>query len=196
LALASASPEKSEIAKLKSKITLQSDSWRRPWSGPYGNEFSPLSYECQNLDNGSGPRAYENLINILETISAGDPQFGQRRHGSCEVGCIEGTNVPKRDSSAKAVTSLSSSPGPESPDDIVLDAEPTGSALVPIARPMQRSRNHRCWMPNPIFLTHLIATAERAPQTRELRRASLADARTAYHGRQHPDCGRRMRQDI
>jgi hypothetical protein len=94
------------------------------------------------------------------------------------------------------VTYLSSSNEPESLDGVVLDAEPTGCALVPIFQPTQWSRDHRRWTPNPIFLTHLIATAERAPQTRELRRASLADARTAYNGRQHPDCGRRMRQDI
>jgi hypothetical protein len=83
-------------------------------------------------------------------------------------------------------------------DGVVLDAEPTGSALVPIAKPTPWSRNHRRWMPDPIFLTHLIATAERAPQTRELRRASLADARAAYRARQNPDCGggTRMRQVI
>jgi hypothetical protein len=31
------------------------------------------------------------------------------------------------------------------------------------------------------FITHLIATAEQAPQTRNLRRASLQDAMTGYH---------------
>jgi hypothetical protein len=34
--------------------------------------------------------------------------------------------------------------------------------------------------PDPTFVTHLIATADQAPQTRSLRRASLADAQTAY----------------
>jgi hypothetical protein len=33
---------------------------------------------------------------------------------------------------------------------------------------------------DPSFVTHLIATAAQAPQTRILRRASLADAQTAY----------------
>jgi hypothetical protein len=34
--------------------------------------------------------------------------------------------------------------------------------------------------PNSIFVTHLIATAEQAPQTRSLRRASASDAQAAY----------------
>ena len=140
------------------------------------------------------PGAYESLINILETIPA-SRNIGWRRHGSCEAGCTDGTNVPKRDSS-EAVTSLSSSERPEPLDGVVLDAEPTGTALVPIGQPAPSSRNHRSWAADPIFLTHLIATAERAPQTREFRRASLADARAAYHARQHADCGSRMRQVI
>ena len=38
--------------------------------------------------------------------------------------------------------------------------------------------------PDPTFVTHLIATAEHAPQTRSLRRASPADAQTAYSASQ------------
>ena len=34
--------------------------------------------------------------------------------------------------------------------------------------------------PNSIFVTHLIATVEQAPQTRTLRRATASDARAAY----------------
>jgi hypothetical protein len=34
--------------------------------------------------------------------------------------------------------------------------------------------------PDPTFVTHLIATAAQAPQTRKLRRATLADAQSAY----------------
>jgi hypothetical protein len=40
--------------------------------------------------------------------------------------------------------------------------------------------------PSSIFVTHLIATAEQAPQTRSLRRASAADAQTAYGANQRP----------
>jgi hypothetical protein len=34
--------------------------------------------------------------------------------------------------------------------------------------------------PNSIFVTHLIATVEQAPQTRSLRRATASDANAAY----------------
>jgi hypothetical protein len=40
--------------------------------------------------------------------------------------------------------------------------------------------------PDSIFITHLIATAEQVPQTRSLRRASAADAQTAYGATQRP----------
>jgi hypothetical protein len=71
-------------------------------------------------------------------------------------------------------------------------------ALVPVAASGQWSRNHRRWSPNSTFVTHLIATAEHVPQTCGLRRASPADARTAYNARQSPvrDTGGRMRQII
>jgi len=49
-----------------------------------------------------------------------------------------------------------------------------------------------------MFVTHLIATAEHAPQTRNLRRASFADARTAYRASESPVrvLGTRTRQTI
>ena len=52
--------------------------------------------------------------------------------------------------------------------------------------------------PDSIFVTHLIATAEQVPQTRSLRRASAADAQSAYSAIRHPvpGAGRRMRQTI
>jgi hypothetical protein len=52
--------------------------------------------------------------------------------------------------------------------------------------------------PDSIFITHLIATAEQVPQTRSLRRASAADAQTAYGATQHPirRAGIRTRQII
>jgi hypothetical protein len=47
-------------------------------------------------------------------------------------------------------------------------------------------------------VTHLIATATRAPQTRILRRATPTDAQTAYKAsqREFRDAGIRMRQTI
>ncbi len=52
--------------------------------------------------------------------------------------------------------------------------------------------------PDPTFVAQLIATADQAPQTRRLRRASLADAQTAYGASQirRRDAGFRTRQTI
>jgi hypothetical protein len=71
--------------------------------------------------------------------------------------------------------------------------------LVPLSTPVERSAGLRPrWSPNPMFVTHLIATAEHAPQTRSLRRASFADARTAYRASESPvrALGTRTRQII
>jgi hypothetical protein len=71
--------------------------------------------------------------------------------------------------------------------------------LVPLNTPAQRSAGFRArWSSNPMFVTHLIATAEHAPQTRSLRRASFADARTAYRASESPvrALGTRTRQII
>jgi len=90
-------------------------------------------------------------------------------------------------------------PEPAVDDSVVLEAEPPCFALVPLIPSAQRSDGpHRQWSPNSIFVTHLIATAERAPQTCGLRRASFADAQTAYHASQSPavGAGSRTRQII
>jgi hypothetical protein len=47
-----------------------------------------------------------------------------------------------------------------------------------------------------MFVTHLIASAEHVPQTRSLRRATPADAQTAYRAHQHQVQGVRTRQII
>jgi hypothetical protein len=63
----------------------------------------------------------------------------------------------------------------------ILDADsPACVELVPVAQTVRWSRRPAIARPDPTFVTHLIATADRAPQTRSLRRASLADAQTAY----------------
>ncbi|MEH2511681.1 hypothetical protein V1291_003035 [Nitrobacteraceae bacterium AZCC 1564] len=56
------------------------------------------------------------------------------------------------------------------------------TALVPIGRAQERTSSHRhvSTRPNASFVTHLIATAEQAPQTRTLRRATPTDALAAY----------------
>ena len=52
--------------------------------------------------------------------------------------------------------------------------------------------------PDPSFVTQLIATAEQAPQTRNLRRGSYADAQAAYgpHLGERRSVTRRTRQVI
>jgi hypothetical protein len=69
--------------------------------------------------------------------------------------------------------------------------------LVPVTQSVQFSPRPAP-RPDPTFVAQLIATADRAPQTRSLRRASLADAQTAYgaHQIRRPGTGFRTRQTI
>jgi hypothetical protein len=57
---------------------------------------------------------------------------------------------------------------------------PACVALVPVTAAADRSRIPAQRLSRADFVAQLIATAEHAPQTRSLRRASLADAQTAY----------------
>jgi len=57
--------------------------------------------------------------------------------------------------------------------------------LVPVAPTVYRAPRSAVARPNASFVTQLIATAEHAPQTCELRRAAPADALSAYHAFQH-----------
>lgn len=78
-------------------------------------------------------------------------------------------------------------------------AQPESRALVPLAFTERRARRRWYrWAPDPIFVTHLIAEAQQVPQARRMRRASLADAQTAYRTHQTPvpDVGSRMRQVV
>ena len=84
-------------------------------------------------------------------------------------------------------------------DGEVLDADGLGCvALVPVTQPVQWSRKSATARPDPSFLTHLIATADQAPQTRSMRRASIEDAQTAYgsHPQERRSVARRTRQVI
>jgi len=72
-------------------------------------------------------------------------------------------------------------------------------ALVPLVPPDRRARRPRLLTrPDPTFVTHLIATAEHAPQTRNLRRAAPSDALSAYTAQRRPlpDAGGRTRQVV
>ena len=63
----------------------------------------------------------------------------------------------------------------------ILNADaPACVELVPVTQTVRWSQRPAIARPDWIFVTHLIATADQAPQTRSLRRGSLADAQTAY----------------
>ena len=75
--------------------------------------------------------------------------------------------------------------------------EPACTELVPVTETV-RWAPKPAPRPDPTFLAQLIATADQAPQTRGSRRASLADAQTAYGASQGRRCGTgfRTRQTI
>jgi len=79
------------------------------------------------------------------------------------------------------------------------DAKPACVALVPVTSSAQWSQPPgRLPRPNPVFVTHLIATAAQVPQTRGSCRATAADAQSAYRARRRPvqAAGIRTRQII
>ena len=84
-------------------------------------------------------------------------------------------------------------------DGEILDAEkPACVDLVPVTQSVHWSSKRAMARPDPTFVTHLIATADQAPQTRSLRRASLADAQMAYGARtqERRSVARRTRQVV
>jgi hypothetical protein len=78
-------------------------------------------------------------------------------------------------------------------DGITLDAEPACTALVPLARTAQWSRIRPLPRPDSIFLSHLIADSEQAPQTGILRQASVSNANAAYTANWHRVAGTGLR---
>lgn len=111
-----------------------------------------------------------------------------------------GRYVPKRDSFSRLRCAML---GTDRADEILdgefvnLD-EPACVEMVPMTRSVDWSRRTATPRPDPTFLAQLIATADQAPQTRSLRRASPADAQTAYGASQVGRCaaGSRTRQTI
>lgn len=83
-------------------------------------------------------------------------------------------------------------------DSVETDVKPACVALVPVIPTVHWSRVPDQQASRADFVAHLIATAEYAPQTRSLRRATPADAQTAYRARQSqvPDANGRTRQII
>ena len=76
--------------------------------------------------------------------------------------------------------------------------EPASVELVPVTQSVQWTRRTATPRPDPTFIAQLIATADQAPQTCKLRRASPADAQVAYGASRGRLCGAgfRTRQTI
>lgn len=101
--------------------------------------------------------------------------------GSCEERMTRGRTSRNETDMGIELTMLDGDQADQMADERVAeDAGSSCTALVPVvpAAPWSRSRPHP--RPSSIFVTHLIATAEQAPQTRGLRRASASDANAAY----------------
>lgn len=84
-------------------------------------------------------------------------------------------------------------------DGEVLDADaPACVELVPVSQHVRWSPKPAMARPDPVFVTHLIATADHVPQTCSLRRASPADAQNAYGARalERRSVTRRTRQVV
>ena len=83
-------------------------------------------------------------------------------------------------------------------DGVIYDAKPACMALVPTVTSAQWSQIPQLSRSDSTFVTHLIATAEHVPQTCSVRRATPADAQSAYSANQHrlQGAGIRARQII
>jgi hypothetical protein len=83
-------------------------------------------------------------------------------------------------------------------DGVFEDVGPPCVALVPLAQELRWTPKLPLPRPDPSFVTQLIATAEQVPQTRMLRRATSADALSAYgaHRRRTGNAGRATQQII
>jgi hypothetical protein len=111
-----------------------------------------------------------------------------------------GRHVPKRDSFSRLrCAMLDIDRSEEILDGEFVDTdEPASMELVPVAQSVRWAPRQASPRPDPSFLAQLIATADQAPQTRSVRRASLADAQTAYGASQiaRYSTGFRARQTI
>jgi hypothetical protein len=98
--------------------------------------------------------------------------------------------------------STSGRPEQTADDGVIFDAKPDAKpacmALVPTVTSAQWSQIPQLSRSNSTFVTHLIATAEHVPQTCSVRRATPADAQSAYSANQHrlQGAGMRARQII
>ncbi|WGS23743.1 MULTISPECIES: hypothetical protein [unclassified Bradyrhizobium] len=83
-------------------------------------------------------------------------------------------------------------------DEVASDRKVACTALVPLTATTHWAPKVPLINADPSFVAQLLATAEREPQTRRLRRGSLADAQSAYdpHLRERRSVARRTRQII
>jgi hypothetical protein len=81
-------------------------------------------------------------------------------------------------------------------DGVFEDVEPPCVALAAPAQELTWTPKRALHRPDPSFVTQLIATAEQVPQTRSLRRATSADALSAYSTHPVHETGRCTRQMI
>ena len=65
-------------------------------------------------------------------------------------------------------------------DGLFEEIESSCDALVPVGPTVYQAARFAIARPDANFVAHLIATAERLPQTRQLRRAAPADALSVY----------------
>ena len=65
-------------------------------------------------------------------------------------------------------------------DGVFEEVESSCAALVPVAPTVYRATKFAITRPDASFVAHLIATAEKLPQTRQLRRAAPAEVLSAY----------------
>lgn len=109
---------------------------------------------------------------------------------------MKGTDVPKRDNAAGQCVMPDTDRSGR-----IIDGEILTSScvdLVPLTPQVQWLRRLVLTRPDSTFITHPIATAEQEPQTRNLRRATYADAQMAYgpHPQERRGVARRTRQII
>jgi hypothetical protein len=136
------------------------------------------------------------MINIPQTtFCSRREQTGENRHGSCDDEATKGRHVPERDSSAGFRLAMLDTGRPEQTidDGGVADAKPPCVALVPMVPAVHWKRVPDQPQFRADFVTQLIATAEYAPQTRSLRRATPADAQAAYRANQQQVSGAGIR---
>jgi len=74
-------------------------------------------------------------------------------------------------------------------DGVFEEVAPPSVALVPCTPSQHSARKFSLPRPDPSFVAQLIATAEQLPQTRNLRRATPADAMNAYRAGQRKAVG-------